>query len=144
MTTVCTSYPVNAQQKCLADLRRHFKSPQIRPWQQPSPRANLLELIDEAFTKHRQWRQTQDTVLTKLGQRLQVTSATEHPVDRSSGVRGGSLLRSLRDKAEQWWYFLDHPEVPPDNNLAERSLRLAVTKRKVGGVTLNGQVRSDS
>jgi len=37
------------------------KSPQIRPWQQPSPRANLLELIDEAFTKHRQWRQTQDT-----------------------------------------------------------------------------------
>jgi len=35
----------------------------------------------------------------------------------------------------------DHPEVPPDNNLAERSLRLAVTKRKVGGVTLNGQVR---
>jgi len=42
---------------------------------------------------------------------------------------------------EQWWYFLDHPEVPPDNNLAERSLRLAVTKRKVGGVTLNGQVR---
>lgn len=26
-----------------------------------------------------------------------------------------------------------HPEVPPDNNLAERSLRLAVTKRKVSG-----------
>jgi transposase len=42
-------------------------------------------------------------------------------------------LRSLRDKAHQWWYFLDHPEVPPDNNQAERSLRLAVTKRKVSG-----------
>ena len=27
----------------------------------------------------------------------------------------------------------DHPEVPPDNNLAERSLRLAVTKRKISG-----------
>jgi transposase len=39
----------------------------------------------------------------------------------------------LRDKASQWWYFLDHPEIPPDNNLAERSLRLAVTKRKVSG-----------
>jgi transposase len=31
------------------------------------------------------------------------------------------------------WYFLDHPEIPPDNNLAERTLRLAVTKRKVSG-----------
>lgn len=30
-------------------------------------------------------------------------------------------------------YFLDHPEIPPDNNRAERSLRLAVTKRKVCG-----------
>jgi transposase len=30
-------------------------------------------------------------------------------------------------------HFLDHPEVPPDDNLAERTLRLAVTKRKVSG-----------
>jgi transposase len=36
-------------------------------------------------------------------------------------------------EAEQWWYFLNDPSVPPDNNLAERSLRLAVTKRKVSG-----------
>ena len=43
------------------------------------------------------------------------------------------LLRSLQQKASQWWCFLDHPEVPPDNNLAERTLRLAVTKRKVSG-----------
>lgn len=48
-----------------------------------------------------------------------------------AGATAGQLLRSLRDKASQWWYFLDHPEVPPDNNQAERSLRLAVTKRKV-------------
>ena len=50
-----------------------------------------------------------------------------------AGATAGRLLRSLHDKAEQWWYFLDHPEVPPDNNQAERSLRLAVTKRKVSG-----------
>lgn len=50
-----------------------------------------------------------------------------------AGATAGQLLRSLRDKAAQWWYFLDNPEVPPDNNQAERSLRLAVTKRKVNG-----------
>ncbi|NJN56179.1 MAG: IS66 family transposase [Leptolyngbyaceae cyanobacterium SL_5_9] len=50
-----------------------------------------------------------------------------------TGYAAGLLLRSLRDKADQWWYFLDHPEVPPDNNRSERSLRLAVTKRKVCG-----------
>ncbi|MCC5670221.1 transposase, partial [Nostoc sp. CHAB 5784] len=50
-----------------------------------------------------------------------------------AGATAGNLLRSLRDKAHQWWYFLDYPEVPPDNNQAERSLRLAVTKRKVSG-----------
>jgi transposase len=50
-----------------------------------------------------------------------------------AGATAANLLRSLRDKAHQWWYFLDNPEVPPDNNQAERALRLAVTKRKVSG-----------
>lgn len=50
-----------------------------------------------------------------------------------AGAKAGHLLRSLCDKANQWWYFLDYPEVPPDNNQAERSLRLAVTKRKISG-----------
>ncbi|WP_179064394.1 hypothetical protein [Nostoc sp. C052] len=47
----------------------------------------------------------------------------------------------MRDKTSQWWYFLEHPEVPPDNNHTEResfghasqTLRLAVKKRKVSG-----------
>ena len=44
-----------------------------------------------------------------------------------------SYLKSLKLKAAQGWYCLDHPEIPPDNNLAERLIRLAVTKRKVCG-----------
>jgi transposase len=50
-----------------------------------------------------------------------------------SAYSAGLLLKSLLDKSHQWWYFLDHPEVPPDNNRAERCLRLGVTKRKVSG-----------
>ncbi len=42
-----------------------------------------------------------------------------------AGYDAGLLLRSLRNKAELWWYFLDHPEVPQDFNQAERSLRKA-------------------
>ena len=45
----------------------------------------------------------------------------------------GKLLRNLNLKADQWWYFLENQKIPPDNNLAERALRLAVTKRKVSG-----------
>lgn len=54
-----------------------------------------------------------------------------------AGATAGQLLRSLSDKAHQWWYFLEHPEIPPDNNQAERSLRLAVTKRRVSGGSLS-------
>lgn len=34
---------------------------------------------------------------------------------------------------EQIWYFLDHPNVPPSNNLTERALRPTVTFRKMSG-----------
>lgn len=95
----------------------------------------FIDLIDEAFAEHRRYRQTEDEVSyqdwaialkTKVELTLKQWSA-------QAGAEAGKLLRSLKLKAEQWWYFLDHPEVPPDNNLAERSLRLAVTKRKVSG-----------
>ncbi|WP_445251586.1 MULTISPECIES: hypothetical protein [unclassified Microcoleus] len=49
------------------------------------------------------------------------------------GYAAGLLLKYLPDKAKQWWYFLDESSMSPDNNLAELSLWLAVTKRKVFG-----------
>jgi len=33
-----------------------------------------------------------------------------------AGYEAGKLLRNLKLKADQWWYFLEHPEIPPDNN----------------------------
>ena len=52
---------------------------------------------------------------------------------RSAEGRYLAKARSLRDKADPWWYFQGPPEVPQDFNQAERSLRLAVTKRKISG-----------
>jgi transposase len=62
----------------------------------------------------------------------------------NAGATAKNLLSKLRDRYDQWWYFLDHPEVPPDNNLAERSLRLAVTKRKISGGSRSLQRFSDT
>ena len=134
--SVYNGYEVTAQQKCLAHLRRHFKRLTLKVDGQNQKMArSFLKLIDEAFRQHRYWRAAQDdsayaTWAAKFKRRLGAA------LKRWRGKVDGpaqTLLESLKQKAKQWWYFLDHPEVPPDNNLAERLIRLAVTKRKVSG-----------
>ena len=128
---------VQAQQKCLAHLLRHFKKVLGLPGKNNNAvvATVFIELINEAFKQHRLWREEGDfstysqwavEFKARLNQSLQTWLS-------QVGYAAGLLLKSLRDKAAQWWYFLDDPSVPPDNNLAERSLRLAVTKRKVCG-----------
>ncbi len=128
---------VQAQQKCLAHLLRHFKKVLGLPGQNNNAAVAsvFIELINEAFRHHRLWREERDLPAyeqwaNEFKVRLNQALATwlGHV-----GYAAGLLLKSLRDQAAQWWYFLDDPSVPPDNNLAERSLRLAVTKRKVSG-----------
>jgi transposase len=134
--SVYNGYPVKFQQKCLAHLRRHFKKVvKLGHANNPALGQAFLDLIDEAFDQHRQWRETSDAVTYSTWAqefKLRVAASIQQWLGQA-GYEAGKLLRSLRDKADQWWYFLNHPEVPPDNNLAERSLRLAVTKRKVSG-----------
>lgn len=93
----------------------------------------FLFLIDEAFTQHRQWRETGEasTYASRAESfKVRVQQAISTWSTKAGHV-AGLLLKSLRDKSHQWWYFLDHPQVPPDHNQAEGSLRLAVTKRQV-------------
>jgi transposase len=127
---------VGAQQKCLAHLRRHFKKVLLLSHGNNTVVASaFLELIDEAFRQHRKWREYPEELDYHTWARDFKVSLAEllNTWQGHVGHAAGLLLRSLREKAHQWWYFLDHPEIPPDNNLAERSLRLAVTKRKVSG-----------
>jgi transposase len=129
-------YPVLAQEKYLAHLLRHFKKVvKLGHGNNPALGQVFLDLIDEAFVQHRQWRQTQDRsayATWAIEFKLRFNQSIQQWIGQA-GYEAGKLLRTLRDKAQQWFYFLDHPEVPPDNNLAECSLRLAVTKRKVSG-----------
>ena len=134
--SVYNGYPVVAQQKCLAHLRRHF----LRLLKLPGKHNQaigeaFINLIDEAFKNYRQWQDTGERLSYNdwvLGFKSRLESTLKQWSTQAGG-EAGKLLRSLKDKADQWWYFLDHPEVPPVNNLAERSLRLAITKRKVSG-----------
>lgn len=128
--SVYNGYDVAAQQKCLAHLRRHFKKLiQLPGLHNKTIGETFVTLIDEVFRNYRQWQESGDDI-SYNDWATQFKSQLQSTLHRWFDVAGGTakiLLRSLRDKAEQWWYFLDHPQVPPDNNLAERSVRLAVT-----------------
>jgi transposase len=134
--SVYNGYNVTAQQKCLAHLRRHFQKLELQPGLYNRDIAQVfINLIDEAFRHHRVWRETKEqdqyrTWATDFENRID-QQITKWKV--KAGQRAGQLLRSLEDKRQQWWYFLEYPHIPPDNNLAERDLRLAVTKRKISG-----------
>jgi len=134
--SVYNGVKVAAQQKCLAHLRRHFKKVLVLPGNDNAAVAQIfLSLIDEAFIAHESWRKTKEQLTYyswATDFKIRLNLALETWLNKV-GYTAGLLLKSLRDKAEQWWYFLSDPSVPPDNNLAERSLRLAVTKRKVSG-----------
>ena len=134
--SVYNGYPVAAQQKCQAHLRRHcqrlLKTPGIN---NKSIAIALTKIVDKAFKQHRLWRENNhlSQYLDSAVQLKTQINLTLSKWSEKAGYEAGKLLRNLKLKADQWWYFLDHPEISPDNNLAERALRLAVTKRKVSG-----------
>ncbi|BAY45702.1 transposase IS66 [Scytonema sp. HK-05] len=134
--SVYNGYEVKAQQKCLAHLRRHFKKLIKLPGlNNLRIGEKFVKLIDDAFKNYSLFQHNQNILeffAWACGFKVKVKSSIDEWIPKAGG-EAGKLLRSLRDKTDQWWYFLDHPEVPPDNNLAERMLRLAVTKRKVSG-----------
>jgi transposase len=134
--SVYNGYSASRQQKCLAHLRRHFKKLlKLSVKSQVKIGELFIKMIDEAFAAYKKWQNTQDSEkyfnwAKKFKEKLDKAITEWMP---KVGYAAGLLLRSLKNKSEQWWYFLEDPKVPPDNNRAERNLRLAVTKRKVCG-----------
>jgi len=58
--------------------------------------------------------------------------------DDPSAVQA-SLCRRIQRHSDELFVFVAHPEVPSDNNAAERSVRPLVTSRKVSGGTRSDQ-----
>lgn len=76
------------------------------------------------------WRR--GAVLTAFGERL-MASCTPYLDDRSAPQR--TLCRRIEKHLGGLFTFVVEPDVPPDNNAAERSLRHLVTARKISGGT---------
>ena len=106
--SVYNGYPVKAQQKCLAHLRRHFKKVlQLKHGNNPQVGQAFLDLIDEAFAQHRQWRETQDGAAYRTWAesfKIKLQLCLQQWLG-NVGYAAGLLLRSLQDKTDQWWYF---------------------------------------
>lgn len=138
---------------CNAHLIREliYASEELKqPWAQP-----LLELILKAKTltdKHPeglaeatcQEYQKQYQDLVKQG--LELNPEPE----RENGKRGRvkrskqlNLLRRLHQKESDFLAFMTHPEVPFDNNQAERDLRMMKTREKISGGFGSEQRASD-
>lgn len=134
--SVYNGYRTARQQKCLAHLRRQCKRlERLGKGVQAEIGKVMKGLIDEAFAQYQSYQQSRDGPQFQQwgeGFRQRVEEAIKH-WQPQAGYEAGKLLRTLREKAEQWWHFLKEPEVRPDNNLSERALRLGVTKRKVSG-----------
>ena len=85
----------------------------------------FVGLVNDVFKNYRLF-QTQGDIKAYIewacGFKSKLTEALNKWIPKA-GSTALNLLSKLRHKYDQWWYFLDHPQVPPDNNLAERSLR---------------------
>ncbi len=137
--SVYNGYPVIAQQKCLAHLRRHFQRLiKLTVKNNQAIGKAFKDLIDEGFHHYQIWQQNQDESLYRhwaVGFKDKVELTLFQWSEKAGYVRearrrlAGKLLRSLKLKADQWWYFLNDPEVPPDNNLAERPATRCLRQR---------------
>jgi transposase len=65
--------------------------------------------------------------------------ALVRPVSQQAKSPQAVLAQRIRGHLLEWFVFVEHPEVPSTNNLAERSLRPAVIARKISGGTRSAQ-----
>ncbi len=121
--SVYNGYSAANQQKCLAHIRRHFLGLVKCPGKENTSIGKVfVDLIDDVFDKYHSFQVSHDIKAyiewaTKFKSKL--TNALNEWIPQA-GATALNLLSKLRDKYDCWWYFQGPPQLPPDNNLAER------------------------
>jgi len=111
----------------LHELKEKAQNPEVTAWVEA-----IQALYEEAKAyscPNALWRKRQRAAFED---RLK---ALARPVAARSGAPPSVLAQRLVKHLGELFVFVQHPEVPPDNNLAERSLRPVVIARKICGGT---------
>jgi transposase len=123
------------KQRCWAHLLRdlhelkeqHADQPAVRSWAE-----GIQGLYEEAKAFSSANRRQRREMRRHLEVRL---DALVRPVAQQKAAAHRVLAERMRQHLLEWFVFVEHPEVPATNNLAERSLRPAVIARKISGGT---------
>ena len=122
-------------QWCWAHLQRDFQALADSPT--PAVKDLGRRLLVETKIVFRQWSRCRDGTISRAGLKSSLGS-TRRQIESLllRGLKGrhahtSEICRELYWHRQRLWTFLDHDDVEPTNNAAERSLRHAVIWRKL-------------
>ena len=134
--------PLHRRQICWAHIKRDFTAMAERSGASAQVGQRLLELEKQLFEQWHRWREGQinrqelKTFTTPIRQEIETVlhQASDLGFVKGEKTPWASTVRSCREilkVAPALWTFLEHPDVEPTNNAAERALRPAVIHRKL-------------
>ena len=134
--------PLHRRQMCWAHIKRDFTAIADRSGVNAQMGKRLLDLERQLFHQWHRWREGQisredlQTITTPIRQAIETTLREVSDLGFNKGEKTpwATTVRTCRQilkVAPALWTFLDHPDVEPTNNAAERALRPAVIHRKL-------------
>ncbi len=127
-----------AKQKCLTHFERDLKALETSRFAANREfRKRVSPILHTARSAHQDYHAGQLSLEELQRLRPQVESQLEgvlhNPPKKGWPADAQGLSNRLHRHWDEWFTFLTHPEVKPDNNDAERALRPVVIHRKVSG-----------
>lgn len=127
-----------AKQKCLTHLERDLKALKTSRFEGNRDFAQkVCDILYSARCLHRDYHQVKISLDDLTAQRSviesQLQAVLDNPPEKGFPADAQRLANRIKRHWDEWFTFLSHPEVKPDNNDAERALRPIVVHRKVSG-----------
>lgn len=123
------------KQRCWAHLLRDLHALKEEQADQPGVLA-WVEAIQSLYAEAKALPESTPPRRRPRRRQLEVRlDALVRPFAKQKAAPQRVLAERIRQHLREWFVFVEHPEVPSTNNLAERSLRPAVVARKISGGT---------